>query len=165
MKRLFALFSIAVLCGYSSLPIAAQRFGRQVKDTVASETQLPVNIDVLAYSDGRSTVVTWTDNSTDRAVGFYVYRLGSKGLERISVSPVLGTNPASRTEREPFVERSFRYDGGAVGDLYVVESFGPGGDRRQSAPAASQYASDLAAIAGSALAESGDQTGQKSTRF
>ena len=165
MKRLIALFSIAVLCGYSSLPIAAQRFGRQVKDTVASETQLPVNIDVLAYSDGRSTVVTWTDNSTDRAVGFYVYRLGSKGLERISVSPVLGTNPASRTEREPFVERSFRYDGGAVGDLYVVESFGPGGDRRQSAPAASQYAGDLAAIAGSAVAESGDQTGQRSTRF
>jgi len=84
MKRLFALFSIIVLTGYSSLPIAAQRLNRQVKDIAAAGPQSVDRIDVRAVTDGRSTIVSWTDNAADRAVGFDVYRLSAKGLERIS---------------------------------------------------------------------------------
>ncbi len=160
MKRLFALFSIIVLCGYSSLPIAAQRLNRQVKDNLAAEPQSADRIDVRAVTDGRSTVISWTDNASDRAIGFDVYRLSAKGLERISENPVLGTTPGSRTEREPFIERSFRLDGGAGGDAFIVEALGQRGDRRQSLPAAAQYSRDLSAFAGAV-----DETGQKSRLF
>ena len=132
---LFSLVLTACIPAYSqkgrlnsSLPSASAQFDK-----------------VEAFSDGRGVLVQWQMVSETRNTGFYVFRIGEKGLERVKDVMVPGSG--ARSIRTVYAEKYQQYDPqGTLSTVYVVQSSTMDGIRTLSDRASPTFVFNLSAV-------------------
>lgn len=103
---------------------------------------------VEAFSDGQGVLIQWQMMSETRNAGFYLYRVGAKGLELVNGIMVLGSR--SRVKDQTFYGEQYQqYDPqGTSVTAYVVQSLTLDGQRVSSAQIGSKFTSSLEAVTG-----------------
>ena len=103
---------------------------------------------VEAFSDGQGVLVRWQMVSETHNAGFYLYRVGLKGLELVNGIMVLGRH--SRVKDQTFYGEQYQqYDPqGTSSTTYVVQSLTLDGQRVSSDQISSKFTSSLEAVTG-----------------
>ena len=144
MKKIASAAILFSITFSACLPAFAQR----TRLTSASPSASVQFDKVEAYSDGRGVLVQWQMVSETSNTGFYVFRVGAKGLERIGNRMVVG---ARTLTKDPAVygEKYQQYDPqGTPSTVYVVQSLMMDGVRTLSDKTSARFVSSLSAVAG-----------------
>lgn len=163
MKQIISFIVIVILCLTANLPALSQKSRSvNVKKSLAPTRTLPAPEGVKlssaeAVTDGNGVYLSWQAEHETQNLGFFVYRIGAKGAERVSPSMVLGGSLNS-SEKTVYGGRYSFFDArGTSADSYYIESLGANGERRSFDRIFPREITDLAAVAGSSSAELANQ--------
>ncbi|HYJ92391.1 MAG TPA: hypothetical protein VEV84_13855, partial [Pyrinomonadaceae bacterium] len=162
-KSVSAILFIAIFT--SVLPLTRAQNGSSQKDESASskpgpEPSAPVVIaQPEVFTSGDGALVKWHTEYEVGNVGFYVYRIDSKGRTRVKNKFVPGSAVKHGKDEVTSDEYSIFDPDGGLGSVYIVESVDLNGNRTETSPVAAQYVTDLAAVS----TQSSDVTTQLAT--
>ena len=135
MKKIISLLVTAAFCLTAILPAFPQKLKNVSVKKVSETKTLPQSDTKLsraeAFTDGNGVFIQWEAEYETNNLGFYVYRVGEKGAQRVSEGIVGGATLTSR-EKVVYGEKYSLYDPqGNAGNTYYIESLG-GNSRLQT---------------------------------
>jgi hypothetical protein len=141
MNRFIAGGLLFTLFFSLSLPTLAQKRRAPIEPII--KVDVPVFEQVAAATDGSGAVIKWQVSGETRNAGFFVYRQGGKGLERVSDVMVPGSG-ARAVKDTPSGGSYETFDpSGGLGTVYVVQSLSMDGSRVSSEPFTATFSPGL----------------------
>ncbi len=148
MNKLFSLTLVFCIVLAGLFPVSAQVSVKNNKRQAVQKDKLNKFGQTEAFSDGTGVFVRWAmDVETDN-VGFVVYRISAAGQVRANENAILGSR--AKDGSEPAYGESYSYFDreGSVGDVYVIEALGAGGEKISSEKVPVAYLGDISSVAG-----------------
>ena len=145
MKKFATAALLITLLSSASLPAFAQKSASASSPAVKSGA---IQFDAIdAVSDGKGVLIRWQMTVETGNIGFFVYRVGVKGLEQVN-SLIPGS--ATRINDRPlFGEQYETYDPqGTSNTTYVIQYVTTDGRRVSTDQISAKYVSNLASVAG-----------------
>ena len=146
MKKIATVAMLITFVFSACIPAFAQKT-KPTRSPVSLVKSGSVQFDrIEAFSDGHGVLVRWQMVSETGNAGFYLYRVGAKGLELVNGVMVLGSR--SRVKDQIFYGEQYQqYDPqGTSSTTYVVQSLTLDGQRISSDQVGSKFTSSLEAV-------------------
>ena len=148
MRKAVSLFLSALLVCSTFVPAFAQE-SKKAAGTNVKQPSSTTYGEVRALTDGNGVLLKWQMAVETNNYGFFVYRLGATGKERVSESKFVEGSEMRPGEKVRYnTEYSFFDTHGSIGTAYVIEGLAVDGSRLASPVVVAQPVADLKAISG-----------------
>ena len=173
MKKTIAFFVILILCSMTNVQVFSQKIRSNKKipiiknETPVTKNETPVTKNetpgevpsdvklksAVAFSDGNGVYIRWQTEYENKNLGFYLYRVGAKGLEPVNEGFVAGGGTTSSETVVYGGIYSYFDKHGDSASSYYIESLQINGNRKIIGQVSTETVAELTSLAGASSRE------------